>query len=540
MRSIRVLTAAALALSVAAPLVAQQSVMQEKLDMAALARIREEGLNHSHIDSLAGHLMDVIGQRLTGSPSLRTAQEWARQTFNGWGLANARIEPWDSLFGRGWERVSYEGHFTAPYNQPLYAMPLAWSGSTHAAAPASRNRRAPAADDGSVTCDVKVVVLDDSTVFDRYNGQLRGACVLLLRPFGNPPVAFRDIGPEFNPRTLRLDADSILAWSARPITPPAPRGGNNANAARFRGAQSINARLGTWLGEQGIVATLQPSQWQYDLILGSAGPQSRQARDSANFEPLPALVVAYEQAGQIYRNSLRGVPMKLELNVQNRFSNPDRREYNVLAELPGTDLASQWVMIGAHYDSWYGGTGATDNGAGSVVMMEAMRILKTLGLPMRRSVRIALWTGEEEGLLGSRDWVRKHASEMPSISAYLNVDNGSGRLRGVYAQENAAVMPIFNEILAPFHDVGYVAAVPMNTGGTDHLSFDAAGVPGFQFVQDPLEYDNRTHHSQADTYEHLVLDDLKQAATIVAWSVYTIANRDEMMPRKPQTAGATR
>ncbi|HEY2804910.1 MAG TPA: M20/M25/M40 family metallo-hydrolase [Gemmatimonadales bacterium] len=532
MRPIRVLTAAALALAAAAPLAAQQSIMQEKLDMTALARIRDEGLNHSHVDSLAGHLMDVIGQRLTGSPSLRQAQEWARQTFTAWGLANVKIEPWDSLFGRGWERVSYEAHFTEPYNQPLYAMPLAWSGSTHSAAPAGRNARNAPADNGSQTCEVKLLLLDDSTAFDRYNGRLRGACVLMLRPFGNPPVAFRELTPEWTPRTLRLDADSILAWSARPITPPAPRGAN-ANANRFRGAQAINARLGTWLGTQGIVAVLQPSQWQYDLILGSAGPQSRTARDSANYEPLPALVVSYEQAGQIYRNLQRNVPVRLELNVQNRFSNPDRHEFNVLGEIPGTDLANQWVMIGAHYDSWYGGTGATDNGAGSIVMMEAMRILKTLNLPMRRSVRIALWTGEEEGLLGSRDWVRKHAADMPNISAYLNVDNGSGRLRGVYAQENAAVMPIFNEILAPFHDIGYVAAVPNNTGGTDHLSFDAAGVPGFQYVQDPLEYDNRTHHSQADTYEHLVMDDLKQAATIVAWSVYTIANRDEMMPRKP-------
>jgi Zn-dependent M28 family amino/carboxypeptidase len=196
-------------------------------------------------------------------------------------------------------------------------------------------------------------------------------------------------------------------------------------------------------------------------------------------------------------------------------------------------------MSGAHYDSWYGGTGATDNGAGSVVMMEAMRILKTLNLPLRRTVRIALWTGEEQGLIGSRDWVRKHRAEMPNISAYLNVDNGSGRLRGVYAQGNMAVMPIFEQVLAPFRDLGIVATIPNNTGGTDHLSFDAAGVPGFQFIQDPLEYGTRTHHTQADTYERLVMDDLRQAATVVAWTVYTLANREEMMPRKPAPAAGT-
>ena len=519
MRLARPLAALALlASAAAAPLLAQQAI-QERLDLAALSRIRDEGLNRSHIDSLAGQLMDVIGPRLTGSPSLRRAQEWARATFAGWGLANVAIEPWDSLFGRGWERVSYAARWTEPYVQPLYAMPLAWSGSTR----------------GVVTCPVKVAEMTDSTAFDRYEGQLRGACVLLLR------APLRDIGPEWTAHPLRLDADTIISWGA---AQPAPqRMGPPANAdaqGRFRAMQGMQQRMSGWLTRQGIVAILQPSQWQYGLILGSGGPQQREARDSANFEPLPALVVSYEQASQMVRNAHRGVDMRLELNVQNRFTNPDKREFNVVAEIPGSDLANQLVMIGAHYDSWYGGTGATDNGAGSVVMMEAMRILKTLSLPMRRTVRIALWTGEEQGLLGSRDYVRKHAAEMASISAYLNVDNGSGRLRGVYAQGNTAVMPIFDQILMPFHDLGIVGNTPRNTGGTDHLSFDAAGVPGFQYIQDPLEYGSRTHHSQVDTYDHLVLDDLKQAATIVAWSVYTIANRDDMMPRKPAAAPATR
>jgi hypothetical protein len=519
MRLARPLAALLFAVAAAAPLAAQQQVMQERLDMAALTRIRDEGLTRSHVDSLAGQMMDVIGPRLTGSPSLRRAQEWARQTFTSWGLANAAIEPWDSLFGRGWERVSYSARWLEPYVQPLYAMPLAWSGSTR----------------GTVNCLVKVADMADSTAFDRYEGQLRGACVLMLRG----PI--REIGPEWTARPLRLSADTIIAMGA----PAAPRPGapTQANAdqqARFRAQQGMQQRMATWLPQQGIAAILQPSQWQYGLILGSGGPQQRQARDSANFEPLPALAVSYEQATQMVRDLQRGVPVRLEINVQNRFTNPDKREYNIVAEIPGTDLASQLVMIGAHYDSWYGGTGATDNGAGSVVMMEAMRILKTRNLPMRRTVRIALWTGEEQGLLGSRDYVRKHAAEMPNISAYLNVDNGSGRLRGVYAQGNTAVIPIFEQILAPMHDLGIVGMTPRNTGGTDHLSFDAAGVPGFQYIQDPLEYSTRNHHSQVDTYDHLVMDDLKQAATIVAWSVYTIANRDEMMPRKPAPAPAQR
>ncbi len=506
----------AAALASAAPVAAQQ-VVQERLDLTALARIREEGLNHSRVDSLAGYLTDVIGPRLTASTSMRRAQDWARQTFTSWGLANVAAEPWDSAFGRGWDRVSYSARWLEPYVQPLYSMPLAWSGSTR----------------GPVTCQVKVAEIADTSALARYDGQLRGSCVLLLR------APMRVIPPEWNPPPRRIDADSLILWSGRTLVsgqnqrPTAPTQANADAALARRNFQALQARLGPWLGQQGLVAILQPSAWAYGLILGSAGPQSRQARDSSTYEPLPAVVISSEHAGQMVRDIERGVPVRIELNVQNRFTNPDKREYTVTAEIPGTSLAGQVVMVGAHFDSWYGGTGATDNGAGSVVMMEAMRILKTLNLPMRRTVRIGLWSGEEQGLLGSRAWVRVHRLEMESISAYLNVDNGSGRLRGVYAQGNTAVMPIFEQILAPFRDLGVVASIPNNTGGTDHLSFDAAGVPGFQFIQDPIEYDTRTHHSQVDTYERLVMDDLRQAATIVAWSVYTIANRDEMMPRKP-------
>jgi len=516
MKPARVLAAATALALFAVPLLAQQQAVQERLDMAALARIRDEGLNHSYLDSLAQQLMDGIGPRLTASPSLRRAQDWAAQVLRGWGLANVRIEPWDSVFGRGWERVSFSARWLEPYVQPLYGMPLAWSGSTR----------------GTVTCPVKVVQLNDTTAFARYEGQLRGACALVQRGPGTP------LGPEWRPAATRIDADSILAWAGRPLPQP---GGQRPQAtpeaqARFQSFRAMQQRIGEWLTRQGLVAILQGSAWNFGLILGSAGPQAAQARDSANFEPLPAVIVSYEQAGQMVRDLARDVPVRLELNVQNRFTNPDRREFNVIGEIPGTDLANQVVMIGGHFDSWYGGTGATDNGAGSIVMMEAMRILKTLNLPLRRTVRIGLWSGEEQGLLGSRAWVRAHRAELDNMSAYLNVDNGTGQLRGVYAQGNAAVMPIFDELLAPFHDLGVVASIPNNTGGTDHLSFDAAGVPGFQFIQDPIDYGTRTHHSQVDTYERLQMDDLKQAATIVAWCVYEIANRDQMMPRKPQTA----
>jgi Zn-dependent M28 family amino/carboxypeptidase len=225
--------------------------------------------------------------------------------------------------------------------------------------------------------------------------------------------------------------------------------------------------------------------------------------------------------------------VRLELNVQNRWLTEDLDADNTVAELPGSDLKDQVVMLGAHLDSWFGGTGATDNGAGSIVMMEAIRILKALGLQPRRTVRIALWSGEEQGLLGSAAWVERHKGELDRISAYVNLDNGTGRIRGVWNQSNEAVVPVFEQMLWPFRDLGVVAVRRGNTGGTDHLSFDRAGVPGFNFVQDPIEYGSRTHHTDADTFERLVLDDLKQAATVVAFTVYHLATRDEMMPRKP-------
>ena len=518
MRLIRVIPAAALTLAFALPLAAQQqpSTVQERLDMAALARIRDEGLNRSHVDSIGGYLTDVIGPRLTASSGMRRAQQWAQQMFTSWGLARVAIEPWDSLFGRGWERVSFAARMTEPYIQPLNAVPMAWTGSTR----------------GTVTCPVQIVTIAADSDLAAYAGRLRGVCIMRTAP--------RVIGDEFTAPASRWDADSLVALSSRPLPdrPNAPQ--RNPNAANnFQAQQQFNARLYPWLQQQGVTAILNPSGWGFGMLLTGGGPQSRQARDSLNFEPLPSLTVSVEHYGQMWRDVQRNIPVRLELNIQNRFTNNDRREYNVVGEIPGSDLAGQLVMLGAHFDSWHPGTGATDNAAGSIVMMEAVRILKTLNLPMRRTVRIALWSGEEQGLLGSRDYVRKHASEMANISAYLNVDNGSGRLRGVYAQSNPAVIPVWEQILSPFRDLGVVAMMPGNTGGTDHLSFDAQGVPGFQYVQDALSYGTRTHHSNLDTYERLSMDDLKQAATIVAWSIYTIANRDEMLPRKPVTPRAT-
>jgi len=509
---------AALALvCLAGPLAAQGQVVQERLDLAALQRIREEGLNRSMMDTLAQQLLDGIGARLTASPGMRRAQQWAAETMRAWGLANVNVEPWDSLFGRGWERVSYSGRMLEPVMQPLRAEPAAWSGSTR----------------GTVTCPVIYVEVQDTLELNAALAQrLRGACVMWQR--------WQPVGPEFTERTRRLSAESLLAWGAREPQPPQQGQQPNPAAQNFQNQQRINAAVQRFVRNSQAAVWLVPSatMWTYGVLRTGGHPDGRAARDSA-YEPTPTLYVSHEQYGQLYRLAKRGQQARLEVNVQNRWTNPDRREFNVVGEIPGGDLANQLVMIGAHFDSWHSGQGATDNAAGSLIMLEAMRILKTLNLPMRRTVRIALWSGEEQGLIGSRHYVRMHGSEMPHVSAYLNIDNGSGRIRGVYGQGNRAAMQAIDQMLVPFRDLGVVASRLDNTGGTDHLSFDRVGVPGFQFIQDPLEYGFRTHHSSVDTYERLVMEDLRQAATIIAWTAYTIANRDEMMPRKQAPAMGT-
>ncbi len=299
--------------------------------------------------------------------------------------------------------------------------------------------------------------------------------------------------------------------------------------ARFQRMREIRQAMTDLLAQERAAVILTPSSRNFGVIRGGGNSAGRDAKAP---DPTPELVVIREQYNQIYRNVEAGIPVRLEINVQNRFFSDDLRAYNTLAELPGSDKADEYVMLGAHLDSWHYGGGATDNAAGSVVMMEAMRILKALDLEPRRTIRIALWSGEEQGLLGSRQWVEQHPELHDRISAYVNVDNGTGKIRGIWDQMNEQAIPVFEQILWPFRDLGVVAVRHGNTGGTDHLAFDRAGIPGFNFIQDPIEYGIRTHHTYVDTYDNLVLDDLKQAAVVVAATVYHLAMREEMMPRK--------
>lgn len=498
---LRISAAAALALALAGSAAAAQTV-SEAVDLSVLQKIRDEGLTRSKLDDLASYLTDVIGARLTNSPAGRRANQWAAETFRSWGLANVKLEPWDSAFGRGWEIVNYSGRVLEPWPKPLAAYPQAWSGSTLV-------KGKP----GTLACQAVALDVKDSTDLPKYVGKLKGACVLRGAP--------RAIAPEFSPENTRLTLEELINPQ------PSQRGQRN-----FAGGQRLNTLIGRLLASEQPAAVLQGSNWTYGLFLNGGHFDGRTARDSV-YNPVPHLIVAHEQYGSLWRVAQRGLPVRLELSLETRFLDDNRVPTNVTAEIPGTDKADEVVMLGAHYDSWHSGTGATDNGAGSVVMMEAMRILKTLALPMRRTVRIGLWTGEEQGLIGSRAWLRIHRAELPRISAYLNVDNGTGRLRGIWDQSNSAAIPIFQQILAPLQDLGVVVVRHGNTGGTDHLSFVSQGVPGFNFIQDPIEYSTRTHHSNVDTYERLVIDDLKQAATVVAWTVYEIANRAEPMPRMP-------
>jgi carboxypeptidase Q len=467
------------------------------------ARIRAEGLDRSRIAELAGHLTEVIGPRLTGSPAMRRANEWTAEQFRSWGLENVRVEPWGE-FGRGWERVSYFGRMTQPFVQPLQGQPAAWSGST----------------DGLVEGGVVRIVADSpDQILERYTGRLSGAIILPV-----PPV---EASPEFEPVNRRFAAEALLE---PPVAAP-PGMPDPAVIQRFQRQQQLNAALDSLMRAERPALVLRPSPWQYGVIrVGGVGGAA--VRQAGAPEPPPTVFLALEHYNQLWRNDERGVETRVEFDVQNRFVDEDLRAFNTLAELPGTDLRDEYVMIGAHLDSWHGGQGATDNAAGSVVMMEAMRILSALGAEPRRTIVIALWSGEEQGLLGSRAWVRANEALWPRISAYLNVDNGTGRVRGIWNQQNEGATPIFRQILEPFRDLDVVAVRHGNTGGTDHLAFDAVGVPGFNFIQDPIEYSLRTHHSHMDTFDRLVLDDLRQAAVVVAATAYHLAMRDELMPRK--------
>jgi len=507
---------------------------QEKLDLETITRIRYEGFHNSQVMQLASGLMDSIGERLTGSPNMKRANEWTRDQLSAMGLRNAHLESWGP-FGRGWANQYVNVRMTSPDIAPLITYSKAWTPGTN----------------GMVTGKCIRANIEKKEDFEKYRGKLAGMIVI----FG-PDAEVKPITELPYKRLTDDDLSTIGEYQIPGERPP------------FRFADYLKRRqfiqdLNQFFADEKVLAVIDHSR-------GTSGGGTVFVQSGGSYKPgetasVPQLTMASEHWARIARLLDQKKEVSLELNVQNTFYDDDPMQYDTLAEIPGTDTKDEVVMLGAHLDSWHSGTGATDNGAGTVVMMEAVRILKALdkeyGIKPRRTIRIGLWSGEEEGLLGSQGYVEHHFGSRPrmddplmkdmptllrreagpvtvkpeqaKISAYFNVDNGTGKIRGVYLQENEAVAPIFEAWMRPFKDLGMTTLTMRNTGGTDHLSFDAVGIPGFQFIQDPIEYESRTHHSNMDVYDRLQAEDLKQMAVIVASFVYEAAMRDQMLPRKP-------
>ena len=530
---------------------------------AVIDKIRDEGMNHSQVMQTLSYLTDVIGGRLTNSPNMKRANEWTRDTMTKWGMQNAKLERWGP-FGRGWSLKNFSAQVIEPTAFPVIAYPKAWSPSTK----------------GAVTSEVVYLEVKSDEDFAKYKGQLRGKIVLISRP-REIKADFTGMGTRLTDGELTKLAEAPDPNAARPATPASggPAGQPQmtpqqqerfqrfvmqAKAANFlleEGAAVIvdnsgNGSGGTLFVQSASVAQEVPATPQQ--MFGGRNRLQPYNKDS-EAKMLPQMTMASEDYNRVIRMLQAGAKPKMTVDIQTQYHDEDLMGYNTVAEIPGTDptLKEELVMLGGHLDSWHSGTGATDNAAGCAVAMEAARILIASGLKPRRTIRVALWSGEEQGLNGSRNYVTQQFGEMKGggnqfgppdpnapkpelvktanydkLSAYYNLDNGTGKIRGVYMQGNAAVRPYFEAWLAPFADMGARTLTMSNTGGTDHLSFDRIGLPGFQFIQDEIEYDTRTHHSNQDNFDRIQADDMKQAATIMAAFVYQTAMMDEKMPRK--------
>jgi carboxypeptidase Q len=506
------------------------AMWSQEVDLETVSRIRYEGFRNSKVMDFATGLMDSIGERLTGSPNMKRANEWTRDQLAAMGLSNAHLEAWGP-FGRGWANQYVNARMTSPDIVPLIVYAKAWTPGTN----------------GVVSGKCVRVTIEDKKDFDKYRGKLAGMIVI--------SGSDADVKPITEAPFKRLTDDELAKIGDYEIPSERPP----FRVADFQRRQQFMKDVNQFFAEEKVLAVIDHSRGTSGG--GTVFVQSGGSYKTGATTTVPQLTMASEHWSRIARLLQQNKDVTLELHVVNTFYDDDPMQYDTIAEIPGADKKDELVMLGAHLDSWHAGTGATDNGAGTIVMMEAVRILKAVDLKPRRTIRIALWSGEEEGLLGSQGYVEHHFGSRPpmndpdmkgmptllrreagpvtvkpeqaKVSAYFNVDNGTGRIRGVYLQENAAVEPIFEEWMKPFKDLGMTTLTMRNTGGTDHLSFDAVGIPGFQFIQDPIEYETRTHHSNMDVYDRLQPDDLKQISVIVASFVYDAAMRDQMLPRKP-------
>ena len=455
---------------------------QESKTTDVIDIIKKHGMKKSNVMEIAHWITDYNGPRLTGSPGLDNATKWVVEELNSWGMNNVHLQKWGP-FGRGWELTHFEMHVNSPNYWPIIAYPKAWSSS--------------ASGEGEVVyLDIK-----DKNDIEKYRGQLSNKFVLI--------DSVIEINEAFKASAKRHDDKSLLELANANI--PTPR------SRRYRNNSGNSLRKDIWnmLEEERPIAVLDRS-YKGELgtvFVSGARTANGSVRDNDKYI-VPQVTLAMEHYNRVFRIAQKGMPVNLSIDFKSNYTNPDGMEHNIIAEIPGTDLKDEVVMFGAHFDSWHTGTGATDNGSGSAVMMEAARILletiKESGIRPRRTLRIALWTGEEQGLFGSRAYVAENfaeidgftakalKSEQKKVSAYYNLDNGTGKIRGVYLQGNNEVSPIFREWLSSFRDMEASTLSISNTGGTDHLAFDMIGIPGFQFIQDPIAYSTKTHHSNID------------------------------------------
>jgi carboxypeptidase Q len=522
--------------STAAP--AQVTQQPEPVDWEMVNLIRQEGLNHSKVMETLSHLTEEIGPRLTGSPGMREANEYTRDRMAEFGLENAHVESWGH-FGRGWSFERATIHMLEPHRLPLIGLPVAWTPGTK----------------GKVKGEAMKVSFDDEDDLEENRGKLEGKILFL-----DDMKELEDATEPWIRRYTAEELGELKTFDDGPGFPGRRRGGDDGAPSdwrqRMRKRMALREKLHQYWKEEGVVAVVDASSRDSGLVrAGGAG-----SREKDEDPGVPRVMLTAEHYNKVLRLLARDEKVVLEIDVKARFHDDDPDGYNTLAEIPGTDLAEQVVMAGGHLDSWHGATGATDNAAACAVAMEAARILKAVGVEPRRTIRIALWSGEEQGLLGSRGYVEEHFAAYPepdeeqkklprflrkpsgpltvhpqhaNLSAYFNLDNGAGKIRGVWTQQNAAVVPIFEAWLTPFHDLGADTVTMRNTSSTDHVSFDSVGLPGFQFIQDGLDYFSRTHHTNMDTLDHVVETDLKHSAVVLASFLYHAAMRDELLPRGP-------
>ena len=503
----------------------------ESLDLSMYERIRAEGLTHSHAMDFASALSDGIGPRLTGSPNMKKANEWTRDTLTKIGLANAHLEDWGE-FGMGWHQINAWGRIITPDPEPIWMQAAVWSAATN----------------GPVTGNIIYLPLADAAELDAVKGTLKGKILMLGAPRPMPdldqPLSFRYTDEELK----ELEGPNPPRRATGP--PPA----NAASRIERRRVGLLRQRAVKLAEEEGAAAILLPSHEEgrnidTGLLLDDNGVElARDAQLRANAVPIPYAVVVTEHYNRLARLAQAHVPVSVEIDIQTAFTGDHEHGFNTIAEIPGTDpeLKDQIVMVGGHLDSWPSGTGATDNGAGAVIAMEAVRILRALDVRPKRTIRIGLWSGEEQCECGSTGYVTEHFASVSSstsplstkkdwekLDAYYNIDEGGGKVRGIYTQGNYATAPIFAQWIAPLRDLGVTTITNRLDDGSDHESFDKVGLPGFNFLQDELDYETRTHHSNLDTVDHLYAADLEQAAIVEAIFLWNTSQREAMMPRKP-------